>query len=287
MRDRCPRFGAPEQIGTVESSAIDEASGIVASRRRPGVFWVHNDSGDSARLFALSSKGRSLATYEVLGAEARDWEDLDIGMGPIRHLDYLYVGDIGDNQRRFDTVVVYRVPEPEVDPNVEVKAGVTAVAEAFRLRYPDGPHDAEALLVDPRTGALLIATKEREGPTQVFQADVRQPGPKPVGLRRIAELSLPASPLPGGRLVTAGTLSRDGRWVLLKTYVSAYLWDRGDGTLADAFQREPCRVPVALEPQGEAAAFVGDRLDYVTLSEGKRQPLYVFSELAADDSTDH
>ena len=35
-------------------------------------------------------------------------------------------------------------------------------AEEFRLSYPDGPHDAEALLVDPVTGDLFIVTKEKQ-----------------------------------------------------------------------------------------------------------------------------
>src|SRR5690348_5947993 len=117
------------RTGRIHAPQATELSGLVLSRRRPGVLWTHNDSGDAPRLLAVRASGRLVGDVAVTGASAIDWEDIAIRGGT------LYVGDIGDNKRSRPEVVVYRVPEPA--------AGATqsAPATALRLRYPDGPHD--------------------------------------------------------------------------------------------------------------------------------------------------
>ena len=69
--------------GTVASAAVDELSGISASRRTDGVWWVHNDSGDSARVFAVGTDGRDLGEFDLAGTAAVDWEDIAVGPGPV------------------------------------------------------------------------------------------------------------------------------------------------------------------------------------------------------------
>ena len=53
----------------IDSEQLLEGSGLAASRRPPGVFWTHNDPGDSARLFAIDRQGRVLG--DVLQAAVR------------------------------------------------------------------------------------------------------------------------------------------------------------------------------------------------------------------------
>ena len=108
----CPSFATGVVTGQVASRAIIEASGMVASRKNPGVLWVHNDSGDSARVFALSYHGDLLASYNLTGASAVDWEDMALGPGPDPGKEYLYLADIGDNRRKRSFVTIYRIPEP-------------------------------------------------------------------------------------------------------------------------------------------------------------------------------
>jgi hypothetical protein len=67
------------QIGTVESSLINESSGIAASRENSDVLWTHNDAGDSARVFAMNTEGAHLGIYYLSVAGATDWEDMAIG----------------------------------------------------------------------------------------------------------------------------------------------------------------------------------------------------------------
>ena len=90
-------FAPGISTGTVQNSSINEASGIAASRANANVLWTHNDSGDSARVFAMTSAGTNLGTYSISGASAADWEDIAIGPGPLAGQQYLYIADIGDN----------------------------------------------------------------------------------------------------------------------------------------------------------------------------------------------
>src|SRR5262245_49971144 len=93
--------------------SLDEVSGMEQSRANPGVFWVHNDSGDKPRVYAVSRAGALLGTYTLQGASAVDWEDMSIGPAPNGSY-YLYMADIGDNNARRRSIKIYRVLEPAV-----------------------------------------------------------------------------------------------------------------------------------------------------------------------------
>src|ERR1041384_8744014 len=151
VRQRAPMaapYGPPAIIATLKDKAVSESSGLAASRLAPGAYWTHNDSGDGPFVYAFDTRGDSLGVFRVAGAQARDWEDMAAGPGPERGKSYLYLGDIGDNDETRDEVVVYRVAEPAltaVTRNLtKARPGSTEPAEAIRLKYPDGKHDAEA-----------------------------------------------------------------------------------------------------------------------------------------------
>ena len=159
--------GSGTARGSLANPALGELSGLVRSRKQRTVLWAHNDSGDSARLFAVGLDGADLGTVTVTGAAAIDWEDIALGPGPDGR-DDLFVGDIGDNVANRSEVTVYRVPEPAVPE--QPGATVAAAGDRVVLRYADGPHDAEALLVDARNGDLVIITKVTAGPAMVYRA---------------------------------------------------------------------------------------------------------------------
>ena len=73
------------------SQLVPEASGIVKSRRHPGIFWVHNDSGNPPLLFAIRADGQIVRQFR-LDVPNIDWEDIAID-----DQGHLYVGDIGNN----------------------------------------------------------------------------------------------------------------------------------------------------------------------------------------------
>ena len=272
----CPVFAQGVSVGNVESGEILEASGIAPSRKNPGVLWVNNDSGDSARLFAMTEEARHLGIYNIVGASAYDWEDIAVGPGPEAGAHYIYIADIGDNARARAYVVVYRVPEPAVDP--ASPAGTQDVTGAVRLEmvYPEGPSDAEAMFVDPRTADIFIVTKRSDGNSRVYRNPAPQTGTVRVTMDLVATLSFGTPELPGSTLVTAADASPLGNWIIIKTYSNAYLWLRGQGSVGQALQGEACPVPLRSEGQGEAIGFRWNGDGYYTVSEGAHPPLYRF-----------
>ncbi|MBN1529060.1 MAG: hypothetical protein JW895_08365 [Thermoleophilaceae bacterium] len=251
------------ETGTIETPEATELSGLAISRSQRGVLWTHNDSGDVARLFAVNTRGRLLSEVAVSGAAATDWEDVAAGRGAV------YVADIGDNGAQRPEVVVYRVPEPRV----KGAPALTVDARSLVLRYPDGAHDAEALLVSPSNGALLVVTKDFSGRAGVYAA--RQRGTGVRTLRRVARIALG-----GGEAVTAGDISADGRIIAVRTYFRAYVWKRKRGeTIAEAMRRKPCAAAADLfdEGQGEALALTRNGGAFYTVPEGGRPPIRRYS----------
>jgi len=255
------RYGRPVLLGRLDPP-VDESSGLAASRRNPGLFWTHNDSGDAPVVHCADDRAGSCGTFRLTGATARDWEGMAVGPGPQEGRGYLYLGDIGDNLQDQDQVSVYRVPEPAV-PTSGAPAAIEP-AERIRLRYADGPRDAEALLVHPVSGDVYVVTKERSS------AGVYKAGGDGV-LRRIATLAVDLGP------VTGGDISPDGRRVALCTYSAGFELELpAAGTAGfDDVWRQPLR-PVELPPraQGEAIAYRADGNALLTTSEGVPAPLH-------------
>lgn len=273
----CPKFDSGVSIGQVASRDIDETSGLVVSRRHADVLWLHNDSGDSARVFAVQPAGALLGIFTLPTVEAIDWEDIAVGPGPRAGRSYLYIADIGDNRRRrTEGVFLYRVPEPPLTASPEDPArGHLGPLERFRLRYPDGPHDAETLLVDPTTGEVVVLTKALFRAPRIFYIDALD---KPLATFEGGEpLDLKAAGI-RALLPTGGDVSADGRWVLVRSYRSAYLWHRAEGQrLHEVFGSRACPVPVAAEVQGEAIGFSADGQSYYTISEGRHPSVFQYA----------
>ena len=269
----CPGFRAGVPVGNVSNPSVVEASGLAASRQNPGVLWAHNDSGNAAQLFAITDDGRTLATYLPTGIRNRDWEDLAIGPGPAAGVDYLFIGDIGDNRAARASITVYRIPEPVVSAGSAIRL---AGGVALEMVYPDGAHNAEVLLSDPRTGDLYIVTKNRaNGVSGIYRYPFPHAAGSAVTLEHVATHTFPGNI--GKRAATGGDISADGSEVMVRTYTTAYLWARGPGsTVAAAFAVPPCEISLIAEPQGEALAFAADLAGFYTLSEGTSQPLYFF-----------
>lgn len=276
-RPRCDGYAAPVERGRVREEALDEVSGIVASRAHAGVLWAHNDSGDGPRLFALDAHGGvSRGEWVLEGASARDWEDIAIEViegGP----DRLWIGDIGDNGARNHrvaprrSIAVLRADEPEPRPAGEAEGARPLAYESIVLRYPDRPRDAEAIAIDPPTGDLLVLTKEAAGPADVFVARAPLDPAAEHTLERIASVELPS-------MITGADISPDGRELLVRTYRGIAHWTRAEGQgWADALAAAPRSLPHADEPQGEAIAFTAGGDGYITISEGAHRPIWLFA----------
>ena len=245
------------------SDELDEISGAVVSRNRPGVIWVHNDSGSDPVLHAVSEQGAVLERVELPDLTARDWEDMAIGPGSLDGVDYLYLADIGDNRADRGEIQIHRIPEPA--------AGTTEVTggETLRITYSTGPAEAETLIVDFKTGDLVIAGKAISGDTPIFlvSGDVNWDEPQTAALA--GELQL-------GTFATATGGDADDTRIVIRSYDEVFLWERSPGQPLDqTLLGAGCRIAAVSETQGEAIALTDS--GFYTLSEGLEQPIYLFS----------
>ena len=264
-------WGADEvkPLGRVATKDVTEISGLAASRHNRGVLWMHDD-GAIRDVYAIRSSGEVIARLR-LPEKLTDVEDLAIGPGPLADVDYLYLADIGDNEQRRPFVRLVRFPEPDLSTSGDDKLKIKAIEE-FRLTYVGGPCDAEALMVDPRLGDVLIATKEKDT-SRLFATNVSR-------LRSGATASLPEVGRIDVKKVSGGDISVDGRWIVLRREEEGWLWDRTDHEpVATALGRRPRIVPVLGGRQGrngEAIAFDRTGQAYVTVSEGREEWIYAF-----------
>ncbi|MEI5099308.1 WD40 repeat domain-containing protein [Streptomyces sp. PmtG] len=229
---------------TIKDPRVTESSGLVASRAHPGVYWTHNDQDDGAYLYAVDSRtGKTVARITMTGVgKPRDVEA--ISMGPDGHL---YVGDTGDNfHGKWSFVWVYELPEPK-----ELK-DQTIRAKQYVVKYADGPRDAEALMVHPKTGRVYIADKQKDGGS-LYEGPARLSASGTNVFRRVASTDL---------WVTDGAFSPDGRQLALRGYFGgvSYAW-KGGGKI-----KRQGRLSVPLQRQGESVAYSpdGSRLMYGT-----------------------
>jgi hypothetical protein len=269
------RYGPPTTIATFKDKSISESSGLVASRSMPGAYWTHNDSGDGPFIYAFDTRGESLGVFRVAGAQARDWEDMSIGPGPQRNKSYLYIGDIGDNGNARSELVVYRVAEPALTANAKstrTRPGSTEPAAAIRLRYPDGKHNSETLLVHPATGNIYIITKVAVANPVVYEAAAPLSPGKLITMRRIGEIRVPS--LFGG-VLTGGSVSPDGRRVALCDYFQGYelVLPSTAADFNDIWKQRMTGFDLGKREQGEAIAYSLDGKALLATSEGKHSPL--------------
>jgi len=273
---RVEAYGPPSKLGGLSAKEINESSGIVSSRTTPGIYWTHNDSGDGPFLYAFDERGASRGAWRVTGAAARDWEDIATGPGPNTGTSYLYIGDIGDNRGAREEIKVYRVAEPLITPadagSTKAAPVATKDAEVIRLRYPDGAHDAEALLVHPQTGNIYIVTKVPLGNPKVFEATAPFNTTAATTLKRVAEINLPGF---FGGLITGGDISPDGLRVALCDYAQGYELALPDASAAfnQIWQQPLIEINLGERKQGEAIGYRLDGRALLATSEGRRAPL--------------
>jgi len=255
---RPAEFSNQPVVYTLPAHYVNEASGLVPSKNINGYLWTHQDSGNSPHLYLLSYNAEELHTVQLPGAQNIDWEDIASGPGPDESKHYLYIGDIGNNFGRTSrNLVIYRIPE------------LTSIQQSFSgenlekitFNYPDGPKDAETLILDPVTKDLFIISKELNG-SRIY----RLPYPQSTQETMIAEH---VGSIPGVIVATAGDISFDGAEILIKNYGAVFYWTRKNGeSVGEVLQRRADKsLPYQLEQQGEAVCFDTQANGYYTLGE--------------------
>ena len=237
----------------VEPGFIDEASGMADSKANPGFLWIEQDSGNPNDIVLLSYTAQVFKKINIRSAVNRDWEDMAVSNGPVAGINYVYLADIGDNNKIYSEYTIYRFPEPLASTDT------ISVYDKIRFQYPDGPHDAEAMLVDQSSKDIYIITKKD-------------------AVSRVYKLTYPQNTVAINMAVYSGSLSFNGvvgatcsiagDELLLKTYPSLYYWKKaGSESIEQALHKDPVILPYQQEPQGEAICFTNDNTGFYTLSE--------------------
>lgn len=230
----------------IRDDRVRESSGIVQSTYRRRTLFTHNDSGDGPRFFAIGSAGKTRGVFTLRNAAARDWED--VAEGPNHSL---WFGDIGDNARARKDVTVYKVKEPRTLTSRKVRRA------RYQFAYRDGAHDAESLLVRPRTGRLFIATKSRTGGAALYRA------PKQLSRSSVNRLTRVGY---ATTAVTSGAFFPGGRRYVLRNHNWAFIYSQvGD--------KHPRKVRLPDRGQGESIDVTRSGRALIAGSEGRQSPV--------------
>jgi hypothetical protein len=225
---------------TITDSRITESSGL-ATDARSGGYWTINDSGAGGVAYLLSTGGKVAGTL-AYSAQPVDVEAIAL------HGRRLYVADIGDNTAERDFVTVYYFNDARVRDRV-VKY------HSWDFTYPDGPHDAETLLVD-QSGRLFVVTKDAEGAIYAAPSQLQRGGNNQ--LSKVG--NAPAA-------VTDGVFLPGGKRIALLTYGAIEVID------AKTYKRiGEINMPVQAQPESLTVSLDGTSL--LVGSEGKRSKVY-------------
>lgn len=230
-----------------------EFSGIVRSRSDKNVFWVHNDSGDQPRVFAIDSLGqfyqsaryRNYEGITIAGATNVDWEDITMD-----NKGNLVIADVGNNYNDRKDLVLYVVPEPS-----PIASNTTFLKKLF-FKYPDQKsfttkvdfnYDCEAVFF--ADGRFHMLSKDRTDTyTRLYRMDTEKTD-------EVNTLTLVDKFNIGGK-VTAADASEDGNRLVVITYDTIWLFERTSPG-ASYFNGKISWLPVEA-PQIESVCFKDD-----------------------------
>ncbi len=262
-------YGPPTSQCSITDPEIDELSGLVALPG--GDLLLVEDSAPEPRpgatsvlMYRLDSTCAVQDGVVDFDQDPRDIEDLAFQDNTV------WFADIGDNGMSRANIALIAVAYDPAQPQAD-----SGAPEVFRLGYPDGPHDAEALLLAP-DGIPYIVTKELSGRSGVYRPAGPLDPAAEVAMEKVAELEFAMTGTPGGPvgragqvLVTGGAVAADGTHIALRTYTDAYVWTLAGNDVARALQSDPIAV-IALPdaPQGEAISFAPDSRSLLVGSEG-------------------
>jgi hypothetical protein len=264
-------FSVGKSTGVVNSSKINEASGLAASRTNPRMLWTHNDSGNKPQIFLIDDRGKLIATIDLPYLKNRDWEDITVGPGPEQGTSYLYIGDIGDNFGQHEFKYIYRLKEPSIKAKDNMLTTIIVEVDSIKFKLPDGNRDSEALMIDPLNKDIFVFSK-REESVNVYVLPYPHSVTKTINAQFVAQIPFTQ--------INAADISPDGNEILIKNYINVYYWRRQKNeTIKDVFKRKPFAPPYITEPQGEAITFDRNGKGYYTLSEktnGRTQHLMFY-----------
>ncbi len=245
-------FGEPTTACSVTDARLPEISGLATTGTTT---LAMNDGGDTVTVYELDA-ACTVVGERTAAVDPYDPEDLALAADGT-----VWLADTGDNRLSRETVAMIAL-RPD------------GSAQVYRLSYPDGAHDAEALLLAP-DGTPYLVTKDVLGVSGVYRPTAGLDAAATVPMARVAELTVELSGTAGdpvGRagqlMVTGGAVSPDGAVLALRTYTDALVWSLAGSDVAGALAAPPARVALPDSPQGEAITFAADGRGLVVSGEG-------------------
>lgn len=249
---------APSTLCTLHGSALAELSGLATDGQH---LYAMNDGGSQV---AVSVLDRHCDVQKTITSPVDPYDPEDLARASDGTL---WLADTGDNRKQRDTVALHALSPDGQDT-------------LYRLTYPDGQHDAEALLLAPN-GVPYIVTKNMTGDAGVYRPAGKLSSPGPTRLEHVATVTVAPTSTSGGPvgeegsvLVTGGAVSDDGHVIALRTYTDAYLYPMTGSDVAGALKRTAKRVPLPGERQGEAVTFDPDGTLLTGGEGGAGQPIH-------------
>lgn len=275
-------FKETEDKGILENLEINEASGLVASEEHPDSLWVINDSNDLNRIFLIDQYGGGRSEFFLKGIQNRDWEALAYWKNP-KGKNYIYVGDIGDNNANVPIYQIHRFREPKSN-SIEFYTGIIKNIQTIQFELPGGSRDLEAMFVDQLNGDIYLISK-REDKKRLYRIPNRAFKKNEIveaDFIMKLDFSRPNSDLPILQklyYITAADISRNNDEIIIRNYLDVYYWKKNKyESIPDALSRKPFVVPSVQEPQGEAIAFSKKGTGYFAISEqvDPTSPVHVY-----------
>lgn len=242
------------RYATIQSLEIRESSGLLKSPRHENLYWTHNDSGDSSRLFAIRRDGSSIIpkgksdkdpSILIRNAAHVDWEDCAFDRAG-----RLYIGDFGNNSKTRADLALYILEEPDPARSNRVKS-----AKKIRFAYPgqgkptadSNNFNCEALFIIDQTPYVL--TKEQfKARTTLFRFDTTDTNRVNI-LTPVGEFNI-------GGAVTGSDISPDQSLLAVITYNAIWIFEKPSDS--DNFLLNPVRKLRIKAKQCEAICWDND-----------------------------
>ena len=258
----------PTLIFKQDARQLDEVSGLGIVRSQFNLFWMHNDSGDTPRVFAVNREGKIALTVNLQGASAFDWEDMSA------QKDWIYAGDIGDNLRLRQNIQIYRFRSPQLKAGA-LQGELNLSSKQWQLttlRFPDGAHNCESLAVAP-DGRILLVTKEENGVSGFFVWNRAWKNGTSATLSHMGSYKF-GGEAPLSKLTTGADFSPDGRRLVVTTYTDLYEFRLAKPFNFGSLEFKPAVQELPAQKQCEAVCYSLDGKTIYSTSEGKNASVW-------------
>jgi hypothetical protein len=167
----CADYGKLNLIASLPK-LIQEVSGN-ETIKGSDLIWMHNDSGNAAKLFGVSREGKIKKIVKVI-AKNNDWEDLTSD-----EFGNLYIGDFGNNHSKRKRLTILKIKQQDL------LTQATVFVEKIKFSYPindvyfkekKARYDAEAFFYLNENFYIFTKsrTKKDYGKTLLFKVPAKE-----------------------------------------------------------------------------------------------------------------